>query len=100
MRLPRRKRDRSVPVCILGVIDYGYGCIEANRETYDESVLCPAAVERRVRDARLHQCQCGGFHGPVPQWVRDTLRDRPGPGLRYPYLGGRREDEKGPGAAG
>lgn len=75
-------RRRPVPVCILGVLDTGWGGIEANREIYDETVMCPEGVMRRVRHARMFQCQCGAFHGVVPKWVRETLRDRPGPGLR------------------
>lgn len=74
----------AVPVCIAGRYDTDWKIIEGNREIYNEAVLCPVAVARRVHEARLHQCMCGGLHGPVPGWVRETLRNRPGPGLRLP----------------
>lgn len=78
------ERSHPVPVCILGVLDTEWGGLEANRETFDESVMCPKGVQRRVSQALLYRCTCGRFHGVVPKWVEKTLRDRPGPGLRLP----------------
>jgi hypothetical protein len=71
------EEHQPVPVCILGAYDTEWKIMAANREIYDESVMCPKGVERRIRDAREFQCGCGAFHGVVPKWVRKTISGAP-----------------------